>query len=136
MTGQRGTMSCVALREKKQKSMFIAEPVIKIEKNCAIIVCLTPDGTQTCSGFKEHDLITCDGKRITTCHADSAFRERTRVWEKSARSDCPSDCRICNKSSLPLFWLPFPWRSVFFFSRNRYKRRHPGYRWYLFATAR
>lgn len=32
MTSQRGTMSCVALREKKQKSMFIAEPVIKIEK--------------------------------------------------------------------------------------------------------
>ena len=57
--------------EGKQNSLFPAGPVIKCfvippnskkEKNCKEIVCLMQAGSQICSGFKEHDLITYESK--------------------------------------------------------------------------
>lgn len=132
MTSQRGTMSCVALREKKQKSMFIAEPVIKIEKkklrNNRLFDARWYTNLQRLQGARPNHV------RWET-YKQHVMTIPPRVWEKSARSDCPSDCRICNNSSLPIFGLPFPWRSVFF-RETATKIRHPGYRWYLFATSR
>jgi len=55
--------------EGKQNSLFPAGPVFDInsqlknrKKNCKEIIFLTPTGTQTCRGFKEHDLIKCKSK--------------------------------------------------------------------------
>ena len=58
--------------EGKQNSLCPTGPVIKYaviptnskleEKNCEEIVCFTTAGSQTCCGFKVHDLITCESK--------------------------------------------------------------------------
>ena len=59
--------------EGKQNSLFPVGPVSKcfvipipanskLEKDCEEIVCFTPAGSQISSGFKEHDLITCESK--------------------------------------------------------------------------
>ena len=41
---------------------FVIPPNSKLEKNCEEILCFTPDGSQICRGFKEHDLITRESK--------------------------------------------------------------------------
>jgi len=41
---------------------FVYFPTQKYKKNCEEIVCLTPAGSQICSGFKEYDLVTCESK--------------------------------------------------------------------------
>ena len=41
---------------------FVLPHNSKIEKNCEEVVCFKPAGSQICSGFKEHDLITCESK--------------------------------------------------------------------------
>ena len=57
--------------EGKQNSLFPEGPVIKcfvlppnskLEKKCKEIVWFTPLGSQICSGFRDHDLITCESK--------------------------------------------------------------------------